>query len=43
MYGKGNVSYIKTEDRGYRASGDRHPHSWALVDEKDLIEWILKK
>ncbi|MFT6940211.1 MAG: hypothetical protein ACJASN_001702 [Cyclobacteriaceae bacterium] len=25
LYGEGNVTYVKTENRGYRANGDRHP------------------
>lgn len=40
LYGEDNITFIKTEDRGYRANGDRHPHSWAIVDEKDLVNWI---
>ena len=41
LYGSENVTYIKTENRGYRANGDRHPHSWAIIDEKELVNWIL--
>lgn len=41
LYGEDKVTYIKTENRGYRANGDRHPHSWAIIDEKDLVDWIL--
>lgn len=43
LYGEKIVAYIKTENRGFRANGDRHPHSWAIVDEEDLINWMLKK
>ncbi|MEL7004782.1 MAG: hypothetical protein AAFN93_18900 [Bacteroidota bacterium] len=35
------VEYIATEDKGYRANGDRHPHSWSIVDRQELINWIL--
>ena len=38
-----NVEYIPTENKGYRADGERHPHSWAIVDKKDLMNWILTK
>ncbi|MEM6517554.1 MAG: serine hydrolase domain-containing protein [Bacteroidota bacterium] len=31
---------IETENKGYRANGDRHPHSWSIVDKRNLIEWI---
>ncbi|MGG6232412.1 hypothetical protein [Tenacibaculum sp. SDUM215027] len=41
-FGENNVELINTENRGYRANGERHPHSWAIVNEKDLINWMLK-
>ena len=25
---------------GYRSSGVRHPHSWSIVDEVELIQWV---
>jgi hypothetical protein len=37
------VEYISTENKGYRANGERHPHSWAIVDKNDLMNWILTK
>ncbi len=40
MYGD-NVEYIATENRGYRANGQRHPHSWSIVDIDKLLEWML--
>jgi len=36
-----NVSYISTENKGYRANGNRHPHSWSIVDKENLINWML--
>lgn len=38
-----NVEYIPTANKGYRANGERHPHSWAIVDKNDLINWILNE
>ncbi|MGO4912028.1 hypothetical protein [Leeuwenhoekiella sp. W20_SRS_FM14] len=35
------VELITTEDKGYRADGTRHPHSWSIVDQEDLLQWIL--
>ncbi|MGB1031854.1 MAG: hypothetical protein ACPGWM_04530, partial [Flavobacteriales bacterium] len=35
-----NVELIKTKDKGYRANGDRHPHSWSIVDSHELMLWI---
>ncbi len=31
---------IETENKGYRANGEKHPHSWSIVDKRKLIEWI---
>ncbi|GAB4249020.1 MAG: hypothetical protein Tsb0034_28380 [Ekhidna sp.] len=39
-WGFTDVEYISTENKGYRASGERHPHSWSIVDPKELIKWI---
>jgi hypothetical protein len=36
------VEYIETTNKGYRSSGERHPHSWSIIDQNKLIEWILK-
>ena len=36
-----DVEYIATKNRGYRANGERHPHSWAIIDENKLMQWIL--
>jgi len=36
-----DVEYIATKNRGYRANGERHPHSWAIIDEEKLMQWIL--
>ncbi|MEM9829278.1 MAG: hypothetical protein AAF944_01495 [Bacteroidota bacterium] len=38
-----NVKYIATENRGYRANGNRHPHSWSIVDVGELIHWMMEK
>ncbi|RKN81315.1 hypothetical protein [Ulvibacterium marinum] len=37
-----NVQLVQTENKGFRANGKRHPHSWSIVDTDDLIEWILE-
>lgn len=31
---------IETENKGYRANGERHPHSWSIVDARKLIDWM---
>jgi hypothetical protein len=42
-YGIDAVEYIKTQNKGYRSNGERHPHSWSIVDKEGLINWILKE
>ncbi len=37
------IELIKTENKGYRSNGERHPHSWSIVDNGKLIEWMLKE
>lgn len=41
-FGSENIELIETENKGYRANGERHPHSWAIVNEKDLLKWMTE-
>lgn len=34
------LELIETQNKGYRANGERHPHSWSIVDVADLLNWI---
>lgn len=36
--GYDKVEFISTEKKGYRANGNRHPHSWSIVDKEGLIK-----
>jgi len=36
-----NAELIITYDKGYQPDGTRHPHSWSIVDNKDLVNWFL--
>nr|WP_315172061.1 hypothetical protein [uncultured Flavobacterium sp.] len=36
------VENITTKNKGYRSNGERHPHSWSIVDKNDLIQWIIQ-
>jgi hypothetical protein len=35
-----NLEYIVTENKGFRSNGIRHPHSWSIVDQTELVNWI---
>ncbi len=39
--GSTQTEFIKTTNRGIRANGERHPHSWNIVERESLIKWIL--
>ena len=39
--GNNEAELIITQDQGFRPDGQRHPHSWSIVDEKELIDWFL--
>lgn len=32
---------ILTEDKGYRKDGTYHPHSWSIVNETEMVEWMI--
>ena len=34
------LELIETEGKGYRSNGERHPHSWSIVDLNELINRI---
>lgn len=36
------VELIITHDKGYQNDGSRHPHTWNIVDEKELVDWFLE-
>mgnify|MGYP001662197745 CR=1 FL=1 len=39
--GNNKAELIITNDKGYRRpSGQRHPHSWSIVDNDNLLEWM---
>ena len=39
--GNARAELITTTGQGYRPDGRRHPHSWSIVDETDLVRWLL--
>jgi hypothetical protein len=37
--GNMRAEYITTEGRGVQ-HGNRHPHAWSIVDERELVRWM---
>jgi hypothetical protein len=42
ILGNADAELIITHDKGYLPDGTRHPHSWSIVDEGDLVDWFEK-
>ena len=42
ILGSKGAELIITQNIGYQSDGKKHPHSWSIVDEKELIDWFLK-
>jgi hypothetical protein len=40
--GNPEAELMITHDKGYLPDGTRHPHSWSIVDEHELVEWFRK-
>jgi pimeloyl-ACP methyl ester carboxylesterase len=41
--GNEDASLIITHHKGYRKpNNSRHPHSWSIVDNEELITWLMK-
>ncbi len=41
LLGSKEAELVVTQDKGYTRSGQRHPHAWSIVDQKDLLSWII--
>ncbi|MES2425751.1 MAG: hypothetical protein V4560_02220 [Bacteroidota bacterium] len=39
--GNTRAELITTINKGYQEDGSRHPHSWSIIDEKDMLDWCL--
>ncbi|MEZ4931988.1 MAG: hypothetical protein R2788_07705 [Saprospiraceae bacterium] len=41
VLGNERAELILTENKGFKPDGSRHPHSWSIVDNGELVEWLL--
>lgn len=39
--GNKKAEFINAFQKGYRIEGNRHPHSWSIVEPDDFIKWIV--
>ena len=42
LNGNQSSELIITHNKGYHSDGTRHPHNWAIVDERELIDWFTR-
>ena len=40
LMGNGKAEFVQSFKTGFRSNGQRHPHSWSIVDEVECIAWI---
>ena len=40
LRGNNKAAFIQSKIPGMRANGQRHPHSWNIIEAKELVEWI---
>ncbi|MBS1564068.1 MAG: hypothetical protein JST39_06750, partial [Bacteroidetes bacterium] len=43
LQGNESADFVSSRIQGRRANGQRHPHSWNIVDEIDLIQWLREQ
>jgi hypothetical protein len=41
--GNKQAEFVASKIPGRRSNGQRHPHTWGIVDETDLVQWIKEK
>lgn len=39
--GNAKAELITTTGKGFRPPGTRNPHSWTIIDEQELADWII--
>lgn len=42
LLGNDSAEFMQSAQPGYRSNGLRHPHSWSIVDEVELVQWALE-
>jgi hypothetical protein len=42
LLGNTQAELITTGGAGHMPDGSRNPHSWSIVDERALAEWLIR-
>jgi len=43
LMGNKKAAFMQSYQTGYRSNGQRHPHSWSIVDAAECIVWIKEQ
>lgn len=43
LLGNNQAEFMVSKVQGKRSNGTRHPHSWNIVDETELVQWLKEK
>ncbi len=43
ILGHRDLNLINTTGKGFDRQGQRKPHSWTIVDEEELMQWIVER
>lgn len=41
LMGNDKAEFIQTYQTGFRRNGERHPHSWSIIDAEECVEWLV--
>jgi dienelactone hydrolase len=43
LMGNEKAEFMQSFQTGYRSNGQRHPHSWSIVNEVEFMDWMKKQ
>jgi len=43
LMGNNQAEFMMSKVQGKRSNGTRHPHSWNIADETELVQWLKEK
>lgn len=42
LMGNDKAEFMQSFQTGYRSNGQRHPHSWSIVNEVEFMQWMIE-
>ncbi|GAB4002944.1 hypothetical protein GCM10028807_62480 [Spirosoma daeguense] len=41
LNGNQTAELLVSSNQGVRETGEKHPHSWSILDQKELLSWCV--